>query len=42
MSELKDIPEEKVPHVVELFILSGNTRINVEKQADGKWTVRGN
>ena len=41
MTELNNIPVENVPHVVEVFILSGKTNITVEKQADGKWTVRG-
>ena len=41
MTELNNIPVEKVPHVVEVFILSGKTNIAIEKQTDDKWTVRG-
>lgn len=41
MTELNNIPVEKVPHIVEIFILSRKTNITVVKQADGNWTIRG-
>ncbi len=41
MTELNDIPEEQVPQVIQAFILSGKSLITIEKQADDKWTVRG-
>jgi hypothetical protein len=41
MTELNNVPVEKVPHVVEIFILSGKTNITLERQSDGNWTIRG-
>ncbi len=41
MAELRDVPGNEVPRIVKGFILDGYTKITVEKQSDGNWTVTG-
>ncbi len=40
MSELTEVPSDKVPDEVRNCILLGATRIEVVKQPNGNWTVR--
>ena len=40
MTELKDVPENRIAQQVEIFILAGLTKISMEKQRDGNWTIK--
>lgn len=41
MTELNNVPENKVPQQVEIFILAGLIKITIERQPDGDWTIKG-
>jgi len=41
MTELNNVPENKVPQQVKIFMLAGLAKITIEKQQDGKWTIKG-
>lgn len=39
MRELKDVPKDEVPAVVEQSIRDGYTTITLKKQENGDWTI---
>ena len=41
MTELNNVPENKVSQQIKIFIAAGLTKITIEKQPDGNWTIRG-
>ena len=40
VTEVRGIPESQVPTEVQQLIFVGATKIQCEKQADGRWTIR--
>ena len=40
MDELKDVPADQVGTIVGQLVGAGNSKIECEKQVDGKWTIR--
>ncbi len=41
MTQLNDVPENKISQQIKTFILTGFSKITLEKQTDGKWTIKG-
>lgn len=40
MTKLKNISESEISQQIENLILDGYTKITLEKQSDGTWTIK--